>query len=90
MKDPFGKMNGVKVMMEEPLSHHTTFRIGGAAQYFVFISSKKALDKVIKVIAKRKMQYFVIGAGTNLLVADQGFRGVILKRHHGDSAGDIW
>ena len=79
MKDPFGKMNGVKVMMEEPLSHHTTFRIGGAAQYFVFISSKKALDKVIKVIAKRKMQYFVIGAGTNLLVADQGFRGVILK-----------
>jgi UDP-N-acetylmuramate dehydrogenase len=79
MRDPFSKVGGIRVMMDEELSRHTSFHIGGAARYFVYVHTKKALCDVLYIIKKKKMQHFVIGAGTNLLVADQGFRGVILK-----------
>ena len=79
MRNPFRKKDGMRLMMDEMLSRHTSFRIGGAAQYFVYVHTKKALRYVLRVVKDRGMQYFVIGAGTNLLVADKGFAGVILK-----------
>lgn len=79
MRNPFRITGGVRVMMGEKLSRHTSFRIGGAAQYFVYVHTKDALRNVLTIIMKNKMQYFLIGAGTNLLVADEGFRGVVLK-----------
>jgi len=79
VKNPFSNIAGIKVIMEERLAKHTSFNIGGAAQYFVYVYSKKALKEVLKVIMRRHMRYFIIGAGTNLLVSDQGFRGVVLK-----------
>jgi UDP-N-acetylmuramate dehydrogenase len=79
MRNPFRKTDGMRLMMGEKLSRHTSFRIGGAAQYFAYVHTKKALRYVLRVIRDHGMQYFVIGAGTNLLVADKGFAGVILK-----------
>ncbi|KPL14532.1 hypothetical protein AMJ74_03210 [candidate division WOR_3 bacterium SM1_77] len=79
MRNPFRITGGVRVMMGEKLSRHTSFRIGGAAQYFVYVHTKNALRNVLNIITKNKMQYFLIGAGTNLLVADEGFKGVVLK-----------
>jgi UDP-N-acetylmuramate dehydrogenase len=79
MKNPFSNIDGIKVIMEEGLAKHTTFNIGGAAHYFVYVYSKKALKEVLKTVMHRHLRYFIIGAGTNLLVSDQGFRGVVLK-----------
>ncbi len=79
MRNPFHRISGIRVMIEEQLSRHTSFRIGGTAQYFICVYTKKSLHQTVRIIAKRRMPYFVIGAGTNLLAADSGFRGVILK-----------
>jgi len=79
VKNPFSNINGIKVIIEEGLAKHTTFNIGGAAQYFVYVYSKKALKEVLKTVMHRHLRYFIIGAGTNLLVSDQGFQGVVLK-----------
>jgi UDP-N-acetylmuramate dehydrogenase len=79
MMDPFRGIRGTKVMMNEELSKHTSFHIGGPAQYLVYVLTKKALCGVLGVIRKKKMRFFLIGAGTNLLAMDAGFDGVILK-----------
>lgn len=79
MKDPFRDTSGIKVVMDERLSEHTSFHIGGVARFFVYVRTKKGLSDVLQTIQKNGMQYFVIGAGTNLLVADKGFKGVVLK-----------
>ena len=79
MRNPFRRKDGMRVMKDEVLARHTSFRIGGAARYFVCVHTKKALRYVLRVVKDHNMQYFVIGAGTNLLVADRGFTGVILK-----------
>lgn len=79
MKIPFGKITGTKILKDEPLSKHTSFHIGGNAKYFIRVYSMKALRKVLQIINKRRMKYFVIGAGTNLLISDRGFLGAVLK-----------
>ncbi len=79
MKSLFDKITGIKVIKNEPLSRHTSLHIGGNAKYFIKVYSLKALREVLQIIKKRRMKYFVIGAGTNLLVNDRGFPGVVIK-----------
>jgi len=79
MKNPFQGIKDIRVTMNEKLSGHTSFHIGGPAQYFVSVHTKKALNDVLRRIKKSNLKYFLIGAGTNLLVGDAGFKGVILK-----------
>jgi UDP-N-acetylmuramate dehydrogenase len=79
VKDPFTGVTGLRVRMAERLSRHTSFRIGGEAHYFVSVNSKRSLRRVLEIINKRQMPYFLIGAGTNILVSDSGFTGVVLK-----------
>ncbi|MGN0329337.1 MAG: UDP-N-acetylmuramate dehydrogenase [Lachnospira sp.] len=69
--------SGVKI--DEPMNIHTTFKIGGAADYFVTPSSVYELQSVITFLKKSDMEYFIIGNGSNLLVSDDGFRGVIIQ-----------
>jgi UDP-N-acetylmuramate dehydrogenase len=72
-------ITGTRVLKNELLKKHTSFHIGGAASYFVYVYSKKALVRVLQTIRKKKMRYFVLGAGTNVLFSDRGFAGVIIK-----------
>ena len=65
----------------EALSEHTTFRIGGAAKLFVTPGDVLELKKVIDCVREKKERFFVIGNGSNLLVSDAGFDGVILSTH---------
>lgn len=69
--------SGVKI--DEPMNIHTTFKIGGAADYFVTPSSVDELQSVITFLKKSDIEYFIIGNGSNLLVSDDGFRGVIIQ-----------
>ena len=79
MTNPFRGIGGIKVITGESLAEHTSFHIGGPAQYFVRVYSRKGLRAVLRKIKANRMPYFIIGAGTNLLVMDRGYRGVVIK-----------
>ena len=63
----------------EKLAPHTSLRIGGPADYFVQIASEVDLVGAIRVAREHEVPVFVLGGGTNLLVADDGIRGVVLQ-----------
>ena len=62
-----------------PLAFHTTFKIGGPAKYFYTAKTKEDLIKAIKVAKKINLPFFILGGGSNLLVSDKGFEGVVIK-----------
>lgn len=70
----FGQDN---IRYDEPMMKHTTFRIGGPAAVYVTPQTKEQLAEAIYLLQQSKVPYEVIGNGSNLLVADQGFAGVI-------------
>lgn len=74
-EDILGKEN---VFLNEPMKKHTTFHIGGGADYFLEITDETALLKVIKICREKNLPVFVLGNGSNLLVGDGGIRGVVL------------
>lgn len=61
------------------MKNHTTFKIGGNADYLVEISSKEELKKVIDLANKSKIPFMVLGKGSNLLVSDLGIEGVVIS-----------
>ncbi len=67
------------IFPEEPMCRHTTFRVGGAAQCLVRISSVEQLKKIIPYLQQVEVPFFILGNGSNLLVGDKGFCGVILQ-----------
>ena len=67
-----------QVRKEEPLSRHTTFRVGGAAEYFV-TPSLEQIPEVAALCRQYEVPLTVIGNGSNLLVADTGLRGVVME-----------
>lgn len=67
------------VYEKEPMRNHTTFRIGGPADILVCPETESSLIQGIELCQNRKVPYYIIGNGSNLLVGDGGFRGVIFK-----------
>lgn len=67
------------VKVDEPMSRHTTFRIGGPADYFVKPGSPEQVSGVIDLCRKYDLPFFVLGNGSNLLVSDSGYRGVVIN-----------
>lgn len=79
MNDLFSAIPGVaEVRANEPLSRHTTFQIGGPCDVMVFPETAEALADVIRVCSEEDQPYFVLGKGSNVLVSDQGIRGVVI------------
>lgn len=68
-----------KVLEQEPMARHTTFRIGGPADYFVELGNIEQIRAAIQVCREENLPWFVLGRGSNLLVSDKGYRGVILS-----------
>ena len=66
------------VRLYEPLSKHTTLRVGGPAQFWVEPRDEKAFSDLIRFCANEKLPLLVIGRGSNLLVRDGGIRGVVV------------
>ncbi|MBD5543236.1 MAG: UDP-N-acetylmuramate dehydrogenase [Lachnospiraceae bacterium] len=66
------------VLRKEPMSRHTTFRVGGEAEYFAKIQEKSQLTAVMDYLRKTEQPYFILGNGSNILVSDKGYEGVIL------------
>ena len=68
-----------QVLCDEPMSKHTTFRIGGPADYFVMPKSIEEVRQIVALCKETNMPYYVIGNGSNLLVSDAGYRGVVIQ-----------
>lgn len=72
-----------RIFFEEPMSRHTTFRVGGAAECMILIEQEEELLKLIPYLNQIEEDYFILGNGSNLLVGDKGYRGVIIKLGEG-------
>lgn len=67
------------VRQQEPMAAHTTFRVGGPADVFVTVSEEEQLRKILKYLDLTGWSYFLLGCGSNLLVSDRGYRGVVIR-----------
>lgn len=68
-----------QIKLEEPMKNHVTFRVGGPADFFVTPKNYEELSWVLKCCAKYEMPCYIMGNGSNLLVSDQGYRGVVIQ-----------
>ena len=67
------------ILTDEPLSRHTGFKTGGAADFFVTVENYDTIKKIITLAISEKITYYIIGNGSNLLVSDNGFRGIMIR-----------
>lgn len=66
------------LLENEPMNKHTSFKVGGPARYFVKAESLDDLKKAFNLASEKGIPFFILGNGTNLLVSDKGFDGVII------------
>ena len=76
LENILGKEN---VKYNEPMSKHTSFRVGGNADIFATVDSEEKLTKVVEIAKNTSMPITIVGNGTNLLVKDGGIRGLVIK-----------
>ena len=69
----------MEVRVDEPMSRHTTFRIGGPVRVMALPKTEEEAVKAVQVALRHEVQPFYMGNGSNLLVSDQGYEGFILK-----------
>lgn len=69
----------VPILLDEPLARHTYYRIGGAASFLAQPKSVEDLAVISEGLKKTGLPYFILGAGSNILVSDQGFAGLVIK-----------
>jgi len=70
---------GDALLTQEPLRHHTTFRVGGPADYYFAAREPDHLVTALRTAHELRLPLFLLGGGSNLLVSDEGFRGLVLR-----------
>jgi UDP-N-acetylmuramate dehydrogenase len=70
---------GCKISQNEPLFRHSSFKIGGPADFYIEIPNENALSGFLKIVRARGLNYFVLGGGTNVLFDDGGYRGAVIR-----------
>ncbi len=70
---------GISVLTDEPMSLHTTFKIGGPAEYFITPRSEEALLYALSRLKEENVRTVVLGKGSNVLFADEGFHGAVIS-----------
>lgn len=68
-----------KIIYNEPMKNHTSFKIGGVADRFLIVDSEEELKQAIEYAKEEKTKITIIGNGSNLLVKDKGIRGLVIK-----------
>ena len=68
-----------KIYINEPMSKHTSFKIGGPAECLIKIQNFEQLKSILKLSQKENIPLTIIGNGSNLLVSDDGIKGIVLK-----------
>ena len=72
-------INKENILLDEPMNKHTSFKTGGNADIFVKAYSVEEIKSILKISKENNIPLFIIGNGTNLLVKDEGFRGIVLQ-----------
>lgn len=72
-------MSKISIVQNEQMSKHTSFKVGGMADYFCIVSNESELVEALNFAKEKSIPIYVIGNGTNLLVTDKGFRGIVIK-----------
>ncbi len=67
------------IRLDEPMERHTSFRVGGPADYFLTPGTGEEIGKVVSCCREQGVPYYIIGNGSNLLVADDGYRGAVIQ-----------
>lgn len=78
MKSEIQKL-GTQVLFDERMDHYTTIRVGGPADALLYPASLEELEHLVLFAKKQKIPLFVFGAGSNLLIGDQGIRGLVVN-----------
>ena len=78
-----------KILFNEPMKEHTSFKIGGPADVMIIPDSEGRIVEAVKFCRENNIKYFIMGNGTNLLVKDGGIRGVVIKIANGFNRIDI-
>lgn len=68
-----------QILIEEPLAKHTTFQIGGPAEFLLLPDHNNQVAALVKLCKEKNIPFYVMGNGSNLLVSDKGYRGIIIK-----------
>ena len=68
-----------QIKQNEPMKNHTSFKIGGPAEFYIKITTIKELQKILELAKKENIKITILGNGSNLLVSDAGYRGVIIQ-----------
>ena len=68
-----------QILLQEPMKKHTTFRIGGPADYLVLPQTMEEIADIVKLCRQEETPWYIMGNGSNLLVADAGVRGVVIQ-----------
>lgn len=84
MQDIYTKLleNNIKkenIFLDEDMSKHTSFKTGGKADFYIKVYSIEEIKSILKISKENNIPLFVLGNGTNLLVKDQGYRGIIIQ-----------
>ncbi len=69
---------GDRLLADEPLARHTTFRIGGPAEWFLAVETSDELAQAARLARKHGIPFFILGGGSNILVADAGIEGLVI------------
>ena len=72
------------MLLEErvPLKSFTTFHIGGPARFFISVRSTEEIFEAVREAKKRQLPFFILGGGSNVLVPDEGFNGLVIKMEY--------
>ena len=68
-----------RILVDEPMKKHTTFRLGGPADYFLSPSDSAQIKEIIDICREKEISWFILGNGSNLLVSDEGYHGVVIQ-----------
>ena len=68
-----------EALKDEPMNKHTSFKIGGNADTYVKVDSLSTLGTIIRECVDSDIDYLILGNGSNVLVSDEGYRGVIIR-----------
>ena len=69
---------GENIYEKEPMARHTTMAVGGPAALYITPENEEALISLLKIISKNSLPYYVIGNGSNVIVRDEGYDGIII------------
>ncbi len=74
-------VNSSKILKNEPMKKHTSFKIGGNADILVSASTIEEVRNVVNFATKNDIPIYIMGNGSNILVKDEGIRGIVLKNN---------